>query len=132
MRACDRRLSRHSSAISSGSSGTTFEKASPKSNNASLVSDPFFGQFKKVRPMIKGSLLIKIMILLFLVPNIVLPILNGMRQLRTADETLYLRSASINIFNGMISLTFSCDGSHYMSWKEFLDKDMSFWVGCAA
>lgn len=59
-------------------------------------------------------------------------ILRGMRQLRTADETLYLRSASINIFNGMISLTFSCDGSHYMSWHEFLDKDMSFWVGSAA
>ncbi|MEN8109134.1 MAG: PDC sensor domain-containing protein [Pseudomonadota bacterium] len=59
-------------------------------------------------------------------------ILRGMRQLRTADETLYLRSASINIFNGMLSLTFSCDGSHYMSWEEFLDKDMSFWVGSAA
>ena len=59
-------------------------------------------------------------------------ILNGMRQLRLADETLYLRSASINIFNGLISLTFSCDGTHYMSWQEFLDKDMSFWVGCAA
>ena len=58
-------------------------------------------------------------------------ILNGMRQLRTADDTLYLRSASINIFNGLISLTFSCDGTHYMSWQEFLDKDMSFWVGCA-
>jgi hypothetical protein len=62
----------------------------------------------------------------------VLDILNGMRQLRTADDTLYLRSASINIFNGTISLTFSCDGSHYMSWHEFLDKDMSFWLGCAA
>ncbi len=59
-------------------------------------------------------------------------ILDGMRLLRTADETLYLRSSSINIFNGMISLTFSCDGSHYMSWREFLDKDMSFWVGSAA
>jgi len=59
------------------------------------------------------------------------PILNGMRQLRLVDETLYLRSASINIFNGMISLTFSCDGTHYMLWSEFLDKDMSFWVGSA-
>jgi hypothetical protein len=64
--------------------------------------------------------------------DIVISILNGMRQLRTADETLYLRSASINIFNGMISLTFSCDGSHYMSWREFLDKDMTFWLGSAA
>ncbi len=36
----------------------------------------FFHQFKQVRPMVKGSLLIKIMILLFLVPNIVLPIMN--------------------------------------------------------
>ncbi len=59
-------------------------------------------------------------------------ILHGMRQLRTADEMLYLRSSSINIFNGMISLTFSCDGSHYMSWSEFLARDMSFWVGSAA
>ena len=59
-------------------------------------------------------------------------ILNNMRQLRLADETLYLRSASINIFNGMLSLTFSCDGTHYMSWQEFLDKDMTFWLGSAA
>jgi hypothetical protein len=59
-------------------------------------------------------------------------ILRGMSKLRLADETLYLRSASINIFNGMISLTFSCDGTHYMSWEEFLQKDMSFWTGSAA
>ena len=62
----------------------------------------------------------------------IMEILHGMRRLRTADETLYLRSASINIFNGMISLTFSCDGTHYMSWQEFLDKDMTFWLGSAA
>ncbi len=59
-------------------------------------------------------------------------ILKGMRQLRIADETLYLRAASINIFNGMLSLTFSCDGTHYMGWREFLDKDMTFWLGSAA
>ena len=56
-------------------------------------------------------------------------IMNVMKKLRLTDETFYLRSASINIFNGMISLTFSCDGSHYMSWQEFLDKDESFWFG---
>jgi len=59
-------------------------------------------------------------------------VLEGLRQLRFMDETIYLRSASINIFNGMISLTFSCDGSHYMRYDEFLDKDMAFWVGSAA
>jgi hypothetical protein len=58
-------------------------------------------------------------------------IIKAMKNLRLTDETFYLRSASINIFNGMISLTFSCDGSHYMSWQEFLDKDESFWFGAA-
>lgn len=56
-------------------------------------------------------------------------VLEEMRQLRMADETIYLRSASINIFNGIISLTFSCDGSHYMRYDEFLEKDMAFWFG---
>ena len=59
-------------------------------------------------------------------------IIKAMKKLRLTDETFYLRSASINIFNGMISLTFSCDGSHYMSWQEFLDKDETFWFGAAS
>lgn len=54
-------------------------------------------------------------------------ILGNMRALRLADPTIYLRTASINLFNGMISLTFSCDGSHYMHYLEFLLKDTSFW-----
>lgn len=56
-------------------------------------------------------------------------ILNKLNTLRYADDTLYLRSASINIFNGLISLTFSCDGSHYMRYDAFLQKEASFW-GC--
>jgi hypothetical protein len=68
-----------------------------------------------------------------LIPNErIISIMNVMKKLRLTDETFYLRSASINIFNGMISLTFSCDGSHYMSWQEFLEKDDSFWFGAAA
>jgi hypothetical protein len=31
--------------------------------------------------------------------------------------------------NGMLGLTFSCDGSHYMPVDEFLEKDLSFWLG---
>jgi hypothetical protein len=54
-------------------------------------------------------------------------ILNTMQSLRLTDPTIYLRTASINIFNGMVSLTFSCDGSHYMPHIEFLLKDTSFW-----
>jgi hypothetical protein len=51
------------------------------------------------------------------------------KGLRFADETIYLRSASINIMNGMLGLTFSCDGSHYMPVREFIEKDMIFWLG---
>lgn len=54
------------------------------------------------------------------------------KALRFADETIYLRSASVNIMNGMIGLTFSCDGSHYMPVDEFLAKDMGFWLGASA
>jgi hypothetical protein len=53
------------------------------------------------------------------------------KRLRFGDETIYLRSSSINIINGMIGLTFSCDGSHYMPVKDFLDKDLAFWFGDA-
>lgn len=56
-------------------------------------------------------------------------ILATMRALRLADENIYLRSASINIFNGLVSVTFSCDGSHYMRYDEFLRKSTSFWFG---
>ncbi len=58
-------------------------------------------------------------------------ILDILHALRMADENIYLRIASINIFNGMVSVTFSCDGSHYMHYEEFLRKDISFWFGGA-
>ncbi len=56
-------------------------------------------------------------------------ILRCFRDLRFMDETIYLRSGMLNIFNGLIGLTFSCDGSHYMPWDEFLDKNLRFWLG---
>lgn len=57
------------------------------------------------------------------------PILAAMRELRLSDQTIYLRSASINVFNGMVSLTFSCDGSHYLDYADFLDRGSGFWSG---
>ena len=59
-------------------------------------------------------------------------ILQRFRRLRYMDETIYLRSGMLNVFNGMVGLTFSCDGSHYMPWDEFLERDIGFWVGDAA
>jgi hypothetical protein len=55
-----------------------------------------------------------------------------LRDLRFMDETIYLRAGSLNIFNGMVGLNFSCDGSHYMHWSEFLDKNIGFWLGTSS
>lgn len=65
-------------------------------------------------------------------PEQVLPVLEQMKSLRFADETIYLRSGSLNIMNGMVGLTFSCDGSHYIQVAEFLDKNEGFWFGNTA
>ena len=62
-------------------------------------------------------------------PQQIRDVLDEFKALRFADETIYLRSSSINIMNGLVGLTFSCDGSHYMPVDEFLEKDLSFWVG---
>lgn len=50
-------------------------------------------------------------------------------RLRFADENIYLRAGSLNVINGMVGLTFSCDGSHYMRFDEFLEKSTDFWFG---
>lgn len=52
-----------------------------------------------------------------------------LRRLRFADENIYLRAGSLNIINGMVGLNFSCDGSHYMRFDEFLEKNLDFWFG---
>ena len=56
-------------------------------------------------------------------------VLDNMRALRFMDEMFYLRSGTLNIFNGIVGLTFSCDGSHYIPYDEFLKMDMVFWSG---
>lgn len=60
------------------------------------------------------------------------PILDSLRDLRFMDEMFYLRAGSLNIFNGMVALTFSCDGSHYLPWDEFLGKGADFWASGSA
>jgi hypothetical protein len=52
-------------------------------------------------------------------------ILKEFKRLRLTDETVYLRNAAINLINGMINMTFSCDGTHYIDHRTFfamLDK----------
>lgn len=62
-------------------------------------------------------------------PEQIRHVLDEFKALRFADETIYLRSSSVNLMNGLVGLTFSCDGSHYMPVVEFLQKDLSFWLG---
>lgn len=49
-------------------------------------------------------------------------ILAEFRRLRLADETIYLRNAAINLINGMINMSFSCDGTHYIDHRTFLGR----------
>ncbi|TNG02430.1 MAG: hypothetical protein EP297_01055 [Gammaproteobacteria bacterium] len=49
-------------------------------------------------------------------------ILNEFKRLRKTDQTIYLRNGSINRINGMINMTFSCDGTHYIDHKMFFEK----------
>jgi len=56
-------------------------------------------------------------------------VLDTFRELRFMDEMFYLRSGTLNLFNGIVGLTFSCDGSHYIPHDEFLSAGYSFWFG---
>jgi len=56
-------------------------------------------------------------------------VFDSFRALRLMDEMFYLRSATLNIFNGIVGLTFSCDGSHYIPYDEFLEMNHEFWIG---
>ena len=44
------------------------------------------------------------------------------KRLRLTDETIYLRNAAVNLINGMINMSFSCDGTHYIDHKTFFEK----------
>lgn len=56
-------------------------------------------------------------------------VLQLFKALRFSDETIYLRSGGLNLINGKVELNFSCDGTHYLNYKEFLDQGLEFWFG---
>ena len=47
-------------------------------------------------------------------------VLDMFSDLRRKDDSIYLRSGSLNVINGMVGLNFSCDGSHYIDYQEFI------------
>jgi len=62
-------------------------------------------------------------------PTEVRAVLDRLVNLRLGDSVIYLRSASLNVVNGLVGLNFSCDGTHYLPVPEFLEKDHRFWFG---
>ncbi|MEE9327029.1 MAG: PDC sensor domain-containing protein [Cocleimonas sp.] len=59
----------------------------------------------------------------------IIKIFKQFSALRFADETIYLRSGSLNLVNGFIGLNFSCDGTHYLIHDDFLNRGLEFWFG---
>ena len=55
-------------------------------------------------------------------------ILNEFKRLRLSDSNIYTRNGSINRVNGMLGMTFSCDGQHYIDHKTFFDNLSTFGV----
>lgn len=41
------------------------------------------------------------------------------RRLRFKDPNIYLRNGSVNLANGIVGMSFSCDGSHYLPFEDF-------------
>ncbi len=54
-------------------------------------------------------------------------VLERFHWLRLTDERVYLRAGSLNIFNGMVGLSLTCEGSQYLTAAAFLEKDLSTW-----
>ena len=61
-------------------------------------------------------------------PDRIRNVLDTFRELRFMDEMFYLRSGTLNLFNGIVGLTFSCDGSYYIPYDKFLSVGYSFWA----
>ncbi|MET0029449.1 MAG: hypothetical protein ABW101_17595 [Candidatus Thiodiazotropha sp.] len=53
-------------------------------------------------------------------------ILDEFRRLRLTDETVYLRNGAVNLIDGMINMSFSCDGTHYIDHHTFFERLDSF------
>ncbi|MBE9563227.1 MAG: PDC sensor domain-containing protein [Proteobacteria bacterium] len=54
-------------------------------------------------------------------------VLERFHILQLVNDEIYLRSASINIMNAMVSLSFSFSGSKYIPIADFLEGELSNW-----
>lgn len=49
-------------------------------------------------------------------------IFTELKRPRLSDETVCLRNAAVNLIDGMINMSFCCDGLHYIDHENFLEK----------
>lgn len=56
------------------------------------------------------------------------PILSRLKDLRLSKSCFYLRHASINVCNGMLNLSVSCDGAEYLFYTDFLQHPSEYWL----
>lgn len=99
-----------------------------------LASDPFSYRLLEISELLDPAICLALPASPYpagaIVPKVaIMSVLHLFTELRLADETVYLRSGSLNLFNGLVSLNFSCDGTHYVRYDEFLSKGLGFWVG---
>jgi len=55
-------------------------------------------------------------------------VLERFNTLRLASDHFYLRNGSLNVMNGLVGLSFSDEGSQYLSTETFLEQDLSSWL----
>ncbi len=64
--------------------------------------------------------------------DMVRPVLERFKELRQADDVVYLRTGTLNVISGLVEVNFSCDGTHMMPAEMFLEKDEAFWFGVSS
>ena len=65
-------------------------------------------------------------------PDVIPSVFAQFKVLRELDEDIYLRSGTLNCINGQIGLSFSCNGSHFMSAEDFLNRELTSWLSPAS
>lgn len=78
-----------------------------------VLADGFLARFADADHAGRGSML---------QPADIERIFREFKRLRLTDETIYLRNAAVNLINGMINMSFSCDGTHYIDHQTFFAK----------
>ena len=65
-------------------------------------------------------------------PNMITNTFAQIKVLRELDEEVYLCSGTLNSINGQVGLNFSCDGTHFMSADDFLNRELTSWLSPAS